>query len=60
MAEFRIYKDEKDEYRWQFFIDNQSALAVSSEGYKNKSECEENIKIFKRIAPETPIYEQSS
>ncbi len=57
MAEFKIYKDEKNEYRWELFANNHGTLAVSHVGFKYKSQCEENIKVFKRIVPEAHVHE---
>ncbi|MYA16686.1 MAG: DUF1508 domain-containing protein [Gammaproteobacteria bacterium] len=36
----RIYKDIIGEWRWTIYAGNGKALAVSSEGYHNKRDCE--------------------
>lgn len=50
MANFRIYKDSKGEYRWRFRANNNEIVADSAEGYKNKADCEGGIKIVKEQA----------
>lgn len=42
-----IYKDSKGEWRWYLRADNNKRIADSGEGYKNKSDCEDAIKLVK-------------
>ena len=34
-----VYRDKRDEWRWRFRAANSKILAVSSEGYKNQTDC---------------------
>ncbi|MEI9955139.1 MAG: hypothetical protein WDM90_02275 [Ferruginibacter sp.] len=38
-----IYIDEKKEYRWRIMMSSDT-VAASTEGYKNRAECLDNIK----------------
>jgi uncharacterized protein YegP (UPF0339 family) len=42
-----MYKDSKGEWRWTYEASNYKTIAVSSEGYKNKQDCERSIEIMK-------------
>lgn len=55
VAYFKIYRDAAGEYRWRFVARNGEKIAVSSEGYKNKSDCEYAIGLVKREAPAAPV-----
>lgn len=57
MAEpkFEVYKDNRGEWRWKFRASNGRIIAVSSEGYINKQDCEHGIEIVKREAPTAKI-----
>jgi uncharacterized protein YegP (UPF0339 family) len=41
---FEFYKDNKKEWRWSRTAPNGREVGASSEGYKNKSDCEDNAK----------------
>jgi uncharacterized protein YegP (UPF0339 family) len=43
-----MYKDNKGEWRWTYEAKNGETIAVSSEGYKNRSDCERGIEIMKQ------------
>ena len=58
MAEFKIYIDDKNKYRWKLLANKIGTLAESHVGFKNKAEREENIKVFKRVAPEAHVCEE--
>lgn len=45
--QFEIYKDQKSEWRWRLRAVNGNILAVSSEGYVHKADCETCISIVK-------------
>lgn len=51
IAQFELYKDVSDEYRWRLRADNYKIIATSGEGYINKSDCEHGIELVKRQAP---------
>jgi uncharacterized protein YegP (UPF0339 family) len=55
VAYFKIYTDTKGEYRWTFVATNGLTLAVSSESYKNKADCQHAIALIKRDAPSAPV-----
>ena len=41
VAYFKIYLDAKREYRWRFTASNGKIIAVSSESYVRKADCEQ-------------------
>jgi uncharacterized protein len=41
------YEDAKGEWRWRLKAVNGKTIADSGEGYKNKSDCEDAIKLVK-------------
>lgn len=51
MAEFVVYKDKVNQYRWRFIADNGKIIADSGEGYINRSDCIHGIEIIKKEAP---------
>jgi uncharacterized protein YegP (UPF0339 family) len=55
VAYFKIYRDSQLEYRWRFTAKNGRIIAVSSESYKNKTDCEHAIALVKRDAPSAPV-----
>lgn len=40
---FQIYKDKAGEYRWRLVAHNGKIVGDSGEGYKNKSDCTDEI-----------------
>lgn len=42
-----IYRDNKGLWRWTYEASNGRTIAVSSESYYNKSDCERGIEIMK-------------
>ena len=44
---FQVYRDKKGEWRWRFIAKNGRIIAVSSEGYKNMSDCTYSIYLLK-------------
>jgi uncharacterized protein YegP (UPF0339 family) len=52
-----FYKDEAGEFRWRLIAHNGNILATSSEGYKNRADCEsiaESI-FFNKAEPEVSV-----
>lgn len=47
---FLIYKDTAGEYRWRYQASNTKTVADSGEGYKNKADCENGIRLVKESA----------
>lgn len=41
LRKLEFYQDEQGEFRWRFVASNGEVLAVSSEGYKNREDCED-------------------
>ncbi len=48
-------KDSKGEWRWVYYARNGEEIAVSSEGYKNRSDCEHAIGLVKN-SKDHPIF----
>ena len=44
---YEIYRDTVSEWRWRFIAANGEIIAVSSEGYVNKSDCSYSISLVK-------------
>ena len=45
-----MYKDNRGEWRWTYEASNGKTIAVSSEGYKARADCERGIEIMKASA----------
>lgn len=54
-----MYKDTKDEWRWSYEASNGKTIAVSSESYKRRTDCERSIEIMK-ASHSSPIWFPSS
>ena len=52
-----IYKDIQFQWRWTFYASNGEAIAVSSEAYRNKSDCLHSINLVKASSG-APVYER--
>ena len=44
---FWLYKDTRNEWRWTYEASNGKTIAVSSESYQKRSDCERGIEIMK-------------
>lgn len=42
-----MYKDNQNMWRWRYDASNYETIAVSSESYHNKSDCQRGIDIMK-------------
>lgn len=42
-----LYKDNRGEWRWTYEASNGETIAVSSEGYQRRVDCERSIDIMK-------------
>jgi uncharacterized protein len=51
VAYFKIFTDVKGEYRWHFTATNGRIIAMSSESYKTKADCQHGIALIKRDGP---------
>ncbi|MBM6581757.1 DUF1508 domain-containing protein [Microvirga sp. BT689] len=45
-----MYKDSRGEWRWTYEASNGKTIAVSSESYKSRRDCERSIEIMKASA----------
>lgn len=43
-------KDKRDEWYWVYYARNGEAIARSSEGYENKSDCTDSITLVQKSA----------
>jgi len=50
-----MYKDNRGEWRWTYEASNRETIAVSSEGYKRRVDCERSIEIMKTSA-NSPVW----
>ena len=41
IRKLEFYKDDQGEFRWRLVAANGNVLAVASEGYKNRKDCED-------------------
>ena len=55
MASFVIYLDQAGEFRWYFLTENNRKMADSGEGYRNRQDCEDAIRLIKRRAAKAVI-----
>jgi len=59
MSSFHVYKDIKGEFRWRFVATNGKIIAVSSEGYTAKKDCEHGIDLLKKEAAGAPVHDET-
>jgi uncharacterized protein len=59
LAKFFVYKDNASEYRWRFRADNGKIVADSAEGYTNKSDCMNGIRIVQTESPRATVEDQT-
>jgi uncharacterized protein YegP (UPF0339 family) len=50
-----MYKDSAGEWRWTYEASNARTIAVSSEGYNRRVDCERSIQIMKE-SRDSPIW----
>ena len=48
MANFEIYRDADNEFRWRFQANNGRIMAESGEGYNNQANCQHAILLIKQ------------
>lgn len=48
---FWMYKDQKKQWRWTYQARNGEAIAVSSESYVRRVDCENGIRLVQGSAP---------
>jgi uncharacterized protein YegP (UPF0339 family) len=47
LPNFTVYKDRSGEWRWTFTAVNGKVIAVSSESYKRRVDCQRGVEIMK-------------
>ena len=52
---FYVYRDAKKQWRWRFRASNGEIIAVSSESYVRREDCEHGIELIKREGPKAPV-----
>ena len=52
---FELYRDAKGEYRWRLKSRNHQIIAVSSESYTTKQNCEHSIELVQETTKETEV-----
>ena len=57
MQYYLVSRDSRSEWRWSFVAKNGRIIAVSSEGYKNKSDCLHAIDLVKG-SYNAPVHER--
>ena len=55
VAYFKVFTDNQGQYRWLFVATNGKTIAVSSEAYIRKADCEHGITLIKREGPSAPV-----
>ena len=55
LAQFEVYRDNALLFRWQLRDDANRILAESSEGYHNRSDCENAVSLVRSIVPNAKI-----
>jgi amphi-Trp domain-containing protein len=58
-AEFELYQDRANEWRWRLVHDNGNIIADSGEGYSRKSTARKGLESVMRNAPGAAIVDQS-
>jgi uncharacterized protein YegP (UPF0339 family) len=53
---FQLYRDRSNEWRWRLKAQNGRIIADSAEGYINKNDCLNAIRLVKSAA-NAPVYE---
>jgi uncharacterized protein YegP (UPF0339 family) len=54
-AEFEVYRDGADEWRWRLRAPNGNVVATSGEGYVSKQGVERGIRSVRRYASEAEV-----
>ena len=55
MSQFEVYKDEMRLFRWRLRAKDNRIIAESSEGYCNRSDCENAVNLVRNEAPRANI-----
>ena len=55
MGTFIVYADQVGEFRWYLMAENNRKIAESGEGYRSRQDCEDGIRLLKRMAPKAKV-----
>lgn len=55
MGTFIVYADQAGEFRWYLMAENNRKIAESGEGYRSRQDCEDGIRLLKRMAPKAKV-----
>ena len=55
MSTFVVYIDNAGEFRWYLMAENSEKIADSAEGYRSRQDCENGIRLVKRMAPKAKV-----
>jgi uncharacterized protein len=55
MGTFVVYIDQAGEFRWYLLAADNRKIADSAEGYRSRQDCEDDVRLVKRIAPKARI-----
>lgn len=58
MAQFEVYRDNADKYRWRLRADNGHVVADSGQGHKRRTDCMNGIEHVREQAPGADIDDQ--
>jgi uncharacterized protein YegP (UPF0339 family) len=55
MTQFEVYRDNDRLFRWRLRANDNALIAESSEGYHNRSDCENAVILVRNEAPKAGI-----
>ena len=58
MAQFEVYRDNSDDYRWRLRADNGNIVADSGQGYSRRTDCENGIEHVREQAEDADLVDQ--
>jgi len=59
MAVLQLFKDRAGEFRWRLRADNNQVIASSGEGFRDRSDCERDMKQIMKLAPKARVVDQT-
>lgn len=57
MSQYTIYQDVQNQWRWKLVATNGEIIAKSSEGYWNKADCENGVRLCIATDASTPVHD---
>lgn len=58
MGTFVVYIDNAGEFRWYLLAANNRKIADAAEGYQTRQDCEDAMRLMKRLVPKANIEAQ--